>query len=269
VCKALCQHRAPDYKVHFSVIPDHVPRAFNLIGKHFFKRKCPFGMKAIMIDKETECENMQEDMKWNTGGGSEKSFTLAWPEKMKGREITFYIYRYYELDKFSTIREFSHGDFTHHSIHDTDGKYHKSNFMEYYSSTHPFQQFELKKSDEQPLSSIKQFVREVEEILEQEGITPNGCADGDLPLGGKYASFRNETFIPCMDIQEEEDTVITNVNDLFCYPPNDAGWNAAGFEEANDVYESLRLDKINGVYWYLPLVAILVAVMVDVVWNFK
>lgn len=53
VSQALSNHRAPDYKIHFSVIPEHVPKAFNLIAKHFYKHKMKFGMKAVMIDKET------------------------------------------------------------------------------------------------------------------------------------------------------------------------------------------------------------------------
>ncbi|KAG2387233.1 hypothetical protein C9374_001565 [Naegleria lovaniensis] len=282
ISQALCNHRAPDYKVHFSVVPQDVPRAFNLISKHFYQRKLKFGMKAIMIDKETESKSMSdESFKWNTHTGNDKSFTLEWPQSMRGREITLYIYRYYEIEKLKNIREYLCVGGDHdgalnlenvttdntmetcqqqqdtlkneitvkdYSIYDeTNVKYHYSNFMEF--TSHPFKQFELTKQDEESLSFLRKWVFEVEQILERENIQSNGCADGDLSLGLKYASFRNESFIPVIDAQThsaDKHALSSNeVNELFRYPPNYSGWNAANYEEATTIAENFKNSTMN------------------------
>lgn len=131
-----------------------------------------------------------EGFKWNTKTGNDKSFTLEWPDSMRGREITVYIYRYYELPKLQKIREYAGTleSAKDYSIFEQDGKYHFSNFMEF--TSHPFKQFGLTKGDEEDLFVLRRWVMEMEEILSREKVTPNGCANGDLPLGGKYASFR-------------------------------------------------------------------------------
>nr|CAG4708717.1 unnamed protein product [Naegleria fowleri] len=264
IAQALCNHRAPDYKIHFSVVPQDVPKAFQCIAKHFYQRKLKFEMKAIMIDKETENKSMMNDQfKWDTHAGGEKSFTLEWPQSMRGREITLYIYRYYEIEKLKQVREFScsHEECDHdvmnnqfisineYSIHEVNGKYHHSHFMEF--TSHPFKQFELTREDEESLSFLRKWVFEVEEILERENIQSNGCADGDLPLGLKYASFRNESFIPVViqdNNRSDSDSHVTSsngVNELFRYPPNYAGWNAANYEEAESLAENFKNTTMN------------------------
>ena len=48
---------------------------------------------------------------------------------------------------------------------------------------------------------------------------------GDLPLGGRYASLRNEAYVM---VPEERRPAKHRGCPIYEYPPNDAGWNAAG-----------------------------------------
>mmetsp|Transcript_14955 Transcript_14955/g.26192 ORF Transcript_14955/g.26192 Transcript_14955/m.26192 type:complete len:268 (+) Transcript_14955:89-892(+) len=65
-----------------------------------------------------------------------------------------------------------------------------------------------------------QFVREAETALAAAGIRSRGVADGDLALGA-YASLRNEAFVLGRDVCGDMMPI---------YPPNAAGWNAAGHD---------------------------------------
>ncbi|EFC39366.1 predicted protein [Naegleria gruberi] len=284
IAQALCYHRAPDMKIHFSVKRKDVPKAFNVIGKYFFESGMKFGMKSIMIDEETEVKSKNSgklDLNWNTEGGREgndRSFTLEWPDSMRGREITVYIYRYFHMDQMKSVCEYDCNDhewMKEYSIFDKGGKYDCDQFTELDSK--PFQQFELVPEMEEPLRMFRKWIRHVEYLLEKENIEPNGCADGDLPLGGKYASFRNETFIPIMNAHVEEpilhnstqqkEAVTSNndsksVNDMFFYPPNFTGWNAANNPQAITMYNNLHLTR--NASWdhfldHLPLISIVLA----------
>jgi hypothetical protein len=55
------------------------------------------------------------------------------------------------------------------------------------------------------------FVGEIEVLLDENGIEPNGLANGDYRIG-KYVSLRNEAF------------VLNNTGN-YIYPPNERGWN--------------------------------------------
>jgi hypothetical protein len=70
-------YQLPDWKLHFSIQPEDLPKAWNIIAELFLEKKCLTTMKMIVADYGEE----------------------VWPEHMHGREITVYIYqhkKYYE-----------------------------------------------------------------------------------------------------------------------------------------------------------------------------
>ncbi|KAL9657569.1 hypothetical protein ABK040_000996 [Willaertia magna] len=222
--QAQVYHRAPDYKIHFSIHYDDIPKAFNILAKHFYLKKCQFGMKAAMTDIVYNKVYQDED--------------YGWPEHMKGREITLYIYRYYNPNDYYFIREYiGNNSFIKHYLNDKNSEFYKNNLLEYVHYN-PFDQYELTLQDEEPLQFYWNFIKEAEQLLEKENIRTNGCAQGDLPLGGKYATFRNETCIICPE--KRKDKNVKDIDNLFMYPPNETGWNASGMEDALFIYYSLR-----------------------------
>eukprot|EP00927_Polykrikos_kofoidii_P022377 TRINITY_DN20911_c0_g1_i1.p1 TRINITY_DN20911_c0_g1~~TRINITY_DN20911_c0_g1_i1.p1 ORF type:complete len:296 (+),score=11.28 TRINITY_DN20911_c0_g1_i1:52-888(+) len=64
-------HRLPDWKLHFSVRPQHLPRAWDIISQLFLEVHCDFGMKAVA-----------------------REAIESWPEKQRGRELTVYIFQH-------------------------------------------------------------------------------------------------------------------------------------------------------------------------------
>ncbi|KAF0982580.1 hypothetical protein FDP41_011510 [Naegleria fowleri] len=176
LAQAMTTHRAPDFKVHFSVEIEDIPKAFDILAKHFFLSRCKFGMKAYMLkdwkDKHAseiaqysetvssvselsvERSSVENSILLNSNVKSEDqsrvsslSIDSGWPEHMRGREITVYIYRYYDLQKHHTIREYGEGGlFKEYPIHvkTENNPYYKSHFMEY-QHMHPFEMFELEK----------------------------------------------------------------------------------------------------------------------------
>lgn len=67
------EHRTPDWKLHFSVELDDVPKAWNLLAALFMKFQLHTGMKAYYAPKET----------WRPG--------------QRGREITVYLYTHHSI----------------------------------------------------------------------------------------------------------------------------------------------------------------------------
>mmetsp|Transcript_48851 Transcript_48851/g.116138 ORF Transcript_48851/g.116138 Transcript_48851/m.116138 type:complete len:273 (+) Transcript_48851:53-871(+) len=63
------EHTTPDWKLHFSIRPAHVPMAWDILSKLFVEHGCDFGMKAVTEDA-----------------------LATWPHKQRGREITVYIF---------------------------------------------------------------------------------------------------------------------------------------------------------------------------------
>ena len=215
LAQALTNHRAPDWKVHFSVVEEDVPKAFNILSEHFYNTGCSLGMKACFTNNN-------------------------WPDHMKGREITMYIYRYYNLNNYRTVREFvdKSSPFIEHSVDSPNSQFHNRLYEFDRNNAHPFEMYELEKQD-QDLAQLRSWVKKAEELLENAGVRTNGCADGDRWLNGKYTSLRNETFVV---LARRKDS--TDVERWFAYPPNDAGWNAAGHEEDGEyLFDQLRLDK--------------------------
>lgn len=112
-----------------------------------------------------------------------------WSEGQRGREITVYAFCSHR-DYKGYMEEATSDDLPYHVIY-------LGKEMEIYSTAFWFT-----------------FVVEAEARLLRFGIRSRGCADGDFALPHcRFASIRNEAFV--------------RVNGQLCYPPNDAGWNAA------------------------------------------
>lgn len=166
-------HRTPDWKIHFSIRPSHIPRAWDVLTGLFVAHACDFGMKAVAEEA------------W-----------AAWPEKQRGRELTVYI-------------------FQHDSV-----AYPNGGPMMGLCSEGEEHRFWLGPEFERDAAFWRRLVADAEAALAIAGVVSHGgTARGDLPLGGPYASLRNEAFIPS---REEKG--------CFMYPPNYAGWNAAGHQ---------------------------------------
>jgi len=165
-------HKLPDWKLHFSVEPCHVPVAWDIISELFMQAACDFGMKAV------------------AGEALE-----SWPEVQRGREVTVYI-------------------FQNHPAYQGGGP------MMGLCTEGTEHLYWLGREFQRDSDFWLKFVEVAEAKLATAGIKSRGVADGDLPLG-IYASIRNEAFV--LDRDACGDT-------LPCYPPNAAGWNAAGHE---------------------------------------
>lgn len=169
------EHRLPDWKLHFSVLPRDVPRAWDVLSRLFVAEACDFGMKAVAAEA-----------------------LATWPAKQRGRELTVYIFQ--------------------HCAAYADG----GPMMECCDprSEH---RFWLGPEFERSGAFWRAFVLKAESMLEEAGVESHGgAATGDLPLG-RYASLRNEAFVP--GFEDALDGL--RGPPAFVYPPNEAGWNAA------------------------------------------
>jgi hypothetical protein len=202
----MTDHRAPDWKIHFSVTKGDVAKAFDLLAELFHVKKCKFGLKATV-------PNIYPPYEWE------------WPPHMRGREITLYIYQYYDTTQ---NRHFVKYDKVNSQDDDQVAQYivseridlstiSKRDFSEYFEKS-SFHDLQLPRYGHS-WAFYRDFIRSAEDILSKNNIVPNGCADGDLPLG-KYASLRNETFV-----------IIEN---RFIYPPNGCGYNGAECKDVKD-----------------------------------
>jgi len=184
-------HCLPDWKLHFSVNPEHVPLAWDVLTQIFMEKACDFGMKAVAQDA---LEN--------------------WPEYQRGREITVYIFQ-------NDPAYLGGGPMMNCCDPDTEHR------------------FWLGCEFERPSCFWHDLVRDAEVALREAGVESHGgTANGDLPLDGLgYASLRNEAFIP----------VRKDINGRGCghtmyiYPPNGAGWNAAGHRSPLEFPWQVRL----------------------------
>lgn len=115
-----------------------------------------------------------------------------WPEKMHGREITVYIYR--------------------HKLH-----------YEHETS------YAFSRADQYTREFWLGFINSLERELRQNNIASRGTARGDKRIC-QYISLRNEAYTPLKpewnDVSPNQ--IIEFNNTKYCYPPNIAGYNAAG-----------------------------------------
>lgn len=168
------EHRTPDWKLHFSVRPKDIPRAWNVLSRVFVAHGCDFGMKAVASEALD-----------------------AWPPKQRGRELTVYIFQ-------------------------DDPAYSGGGPMMGCCATGSEHRYWLGPEFEREPEFWESFLGSAEEALKDAGLESHGgTADGDLPLG-RFASLRNEAYILGWDEGSESCTP------AFVYPPNAAGWNAAG-----------------------------------------
>jgi len=183
-------HCLPDWKLHFSVSPAHVPRAWDVLTQVFMEKACDFGMKAVA----------QEALE-------------TWPAHQRGREITVYIFQNHPAYT---------GGGPMMDCCDPDTAY----------------RFWLGCEFERPSSFWHDLVRDAEAALHKAGIESHGgTAIGDLPLDGLgYASLRNEAFIPIQENSGRHGCRHT----VYVYPPNSAGWNAAGHRSPLELQWQLR-----------------------------
>lgn len=219
-------HTTPDWKLHFSVCEEDIPKAWNILAQLFIERKCEIGMKATTVAAKF-CKSSQ-----------------------RGRELTVYIYQYspalksgvmYESSSDSELESFigedtsllqpDWPDIAKLTGHITD----PNSLFEYESD------FYLGPEIDAPYDAKfwKELIVTAEQRLHAAGIRNNGgVADGDLPLPHcYYTSLRNEAFVveydrplqPVSIIQDaRHGTVIIGSNKpQLQYPSNKAGWNAA------------------------------------------
>jgi hypothetical protein len=113
------------------------------------------------------------------------------PEAVRGRELTVYMFR-------------------HDPYYDSG--------MEYSGEDGVRRAVRFPRSDERSSEYWWGFVHEAERLLAEAGVESRGCADGDLALGGRYASLRNEAYVLVRHASGATE---------LAYPPNGHGWNAA------------------------------------------
>eukprot|EP00753_Platysulcus_tardus_P008386 PLAT15942.1.p2 GENE.PLAT15942.1~~PLAT15942.1.p2 ORF type:complete len:368 (+),score=83.19 PLAT15942.1:87-1106(+) len=174
--QAICQHATPDWKLHVSVVPDDLGMAWDIIAHLFMRLGCRFGMKC-------HCERS------------------TWPDFMRGREITVYIFRYHE-------------DYARDPLIDRNGDV-----------------IVMAKEHERPASFWLSFIATIEDRLQAAGVRPQGIAEGDRPVG-RYVSIRNEAFVAASADWDLPDgwTGLDRARPIEgqpVYPPNVAGWNGA------------------------------------------
>lgn len=193
LAQATCEHLTADWKIHFSVQPNDIARAFNLLAELYYQMKLPVGLKARYPDDWKDYEN-------------------EWPEHMRGREITVYILLYESTKTTKQTMLYSNN-------HLSKGKHlidwNLSSTGEIYAM------HDLNKTDEIPLERYLDFAVRAEKLLRQHRVQPNGCAIGDYPIG-YYTSLRNEKFVAVAD---DGDDRIEKVKLL--YPPNECGYNGS------------------------------------------
>ena len=190
IAQAMSEHLTTDWKVHFSIRPRDISRAFNLLAELYFNLKLPVGLKARYPDHWLDYENV-------------------WPAHMRGREITVYLLLYEDTsEKIPQTMLYSRKNLTE-PIQMIDWPL--SRMQDIYAM------HDLTRKDEIPLERYFDYVIQAEKLLEEHRIQSNGCADGDYPIG-KYTSLRNEKFVA---IEEEDGTRFLR------YPPNECGFNGS------------------------------------------
>ena len=153
-------HTVPDWKFHFNVTRDDIPKAFNIVSETLLKH----------IIQKTKSEEILEDIFI-----SMKAYNInLCTEMQSGREITLYIY---------TFDERLNEDPTEIDIEDENRK---KNLIKYV----------FRKNEEKKFKFYYDLLIDIENQLIANKIKKtiqNGAADGDLWIG-KYASLRNEAY---------------------------------------------------------------------------
>ena len=157
------EHTIPDWKIHFNVLPEDIPKSFNIISETFIKH----------IIKNTKDEDIIDDLIIAI-----KAYNINLAVNIqKGREITLYIYTFNEKLN-DQLEEFE--------VEDEKGDKQKVTYI-------------FRKNEERNFKFYCDLLIDIEQQLNNMKIKKtikNGAADGDLWLG-KYSSLRNEAY--CKD----------------------------------------------------------------------
>ena len=154
------EHTIPDWKFHFNVKREHIPKSFNIISQTLLEH----------IIKNTEEKDIIDDLII-----SMKAYNINLCTEMQaGREITLYIYTFDERLNEET-----------YEIDDKDenGEIKKIKYT-------------FNKNEEKKFNFYYNLLIDIEKKLESKKIKKtikDGCAYGDLWIG-KYASLRNEAY---------------------------------------------------------------------------
>lgn len=153
-------HTLPDWKFHFNIKPDNIPKAFNIISETLLKH----------IINTTDDKEIIDDLVV-----SMKAYNIKLCHEMqKGREITLYIYTFDERYNEEPVEiEIKDENNNPTKIKYIFTKKEEKNFKFYYDLI-----IDIEK---------QLFAQKIEKTVE------NGCAEGDLWIG-KYTSLRNEAF---------------------------------------------------------------------------
>ena len=153
-------HTIPDWKFHFNVKPECIPKSFNIISQTLLEH----------IIQNTQEKDILEDLII-----SMKAYNINLCTKMQaGREITLYIYTFDERLNSNPF-EFDNKD--------ENGNVKNIKYI-------------FNKNEEKKFKFYYDLLIDIEKKLRGENISQtvkNGCAYGDLWIG-KYASLRNEAY---------------------------------------------------------------------------
>ncbi len=165
------QHLSPDWKFHFNVCEEDIPKAWDIITKILLSYTLKYSKNKTFDDLILSMKAINTNLQKN------------WPKDMFGREITVYIYQYTkELNETEKGVEIT-------SDNNKDIKY-----------------FYYNKNEEENYDFWFNFLVEAEKELKANNIKckkSDGCADGDLYIG-KYSSLRNESFVYDNNTSQQE-----------------------------------------------------------------
>jgi len=201
-------HLTPDWKIHFSIAPQDIPRAWNILAFTFLESGCHSGIKVVM--------------RYETNGEKPE----PWPLEQRGREITLYIFTM--NSGYSDFFSISFPQKKKGNLHAARAQEQTHDRANGQPEEIPIENLELRRADEHSSEFWLDFVEIAERRLRAAGIRSNkdennlAVAAGDFPLG-EYASLRNEAFIPIWSLQPHDGSTQLNPQ----YPPNEYGWNAA------------------------------------------
>ena len=159
-------HTVPDWKFHFNVRPEEIPKAFNIVSETLLKH----------IIKNTKDEDIIDDIFI-----SMKAYNInLCTEIQEGREITLYIYTFDKRLNEEPVEI---------EVEDENGKLNKIKYI-------------FRKDEEKNFKFYLDLLIDIENQFKKLKIKKrieNACAYGDLWLGD-YASLRNEAF--CKGVNE-------------------------------------------------------------------
>lgn len=193
-------HRTSDWKIHFSIHPDDIPVAWNIIAGVFIGHHADIGMKVSTSASGFYGPELQQQ----------------WSIAQRGREITVYIFTYERVykDGQAPVDEDVKHEF--YLGNEFDGVYDSVFYFDF-------------------IATCERLLRK-KGVRSHGGVA---AGDLPLPWC-QYASIRNEAFVLQSprrhrdDLVDDEDNRVADKDEnntehlVYVYPPNESGWNAAG-----------------------------------------